>query len=465
MTRPPAKRGSALARPGLWAARQRISEAALPRLMAWSAAAGLLILWAWHARQLWLNAVDAPYWDDWEALSPEALPAGFSWGWVYARHNESRMVATKLQLWLLYGLTGWNLALQQAVNFVLYGLGLATLTSFARRALPDLGLFPLCGFLAFALSPLYFETHTIGIQSCFHFSLLFFLGALQALFREPLGTGALASGLALAWLGMNSHASGFVSCGVLLAGFCAYKASLLAGPARRREAAQFAAAAAALVLGAGLWLSDYQKNPGHPPGTSPASPLFWRFFANIVSFGFGMDQLSMTLGLFCLAVILAPLWGTARESRPWPLALWAVGTAVAAVLSVLAGISFARAAMGLEWAKSSRYGELAVILLPLSAMAWHIRLRDKPRTKARALACLWILGFLGFSGNWDFSIYGLVAAQRRRGLECLKRHYQGQGPPLCPDLYPFPLAEKLEQAKKLSVSFYRGISGSGAGPR
>lgn len=455
---PSARRGSPLSMPEFWAA------------------AGLLILWAWHGRALWLNAVDAPYWDDWEALSPEALPAGFSWGWVYARHNESRMLSTKLQIWLLYGLTGWNLALQQAANFVLYGLGLAALASFARRVLPDLGLLPLCGFLAFALSPLYFETHTIGIQSCFHFSILFFLGALQALFREPLGTGALASGLALSWLGMNSHVSGFVSCGVLLAGFCAYKASRITAalsqgegggfvggsPKSLRDAAQFAAAAAALVLGAALWLSDYQKNPGHPPGTSPASPLFWRFFANIVSFGFGMDQLSMTLGLLCLAVVLAPLWGTARESRPWPLALWAVGTAVAAVLSVLAGISFARGGMGLEWAKSSRYGELAVILLPLSAMAWHLRFRNQPRTRARALACLWGLGFLGFSGNWDFSIYDLIADQRRRGLECLKRHYQGQGPALCPDLYPFPLAEKLEQAKKLDVSFYRGVSGSGA---
>lgn len=421
------------------------------------ALAGLCLLWAWHLRALWLNAVDAPYWDDWEALAPEALPAGFSWSWIYARHNESRMIPTKLQIWLLYGLTGWNLALQQVLNFILYGLSLAALGTFSRRILPELGLAPLCGFLVFALSPLFFETHTIGIQSCFHFSVLFFLGALQALFREPLGTPALVLGLVLSWLGMNSHASGFVSCAVLLAGFCAYKTSRFAsllGPARRRESAQAAAAAAALAASAALWLWDYQRNPGHPAGTPPWSPLFWRFFANIVSFGFGMDQLSMTLGLLCLACVLSPLWAAARESRPRPLPLWAVGTATASALAVLAGISYARGGMGLDWAKSSRYGEVAVLLPPLGAMAWHLRLKGRPRT--RALACLWGLGVLGFSGNWDFSIYGRIAAQRRRGLECVRKYAAGRGAILCPDLYPFPLADKLEQAKRLGVSFCRG---------
>ena len=57
-----------------------------------------------------LHMVNVPYWDEWEFTEVIAGTQPFTWDWVWAPHNEHRLVWQKL---LTYGwgrLTGWNVA-------------------------------------------------------------------------------------------------------------------------------------------------------------------------------------------------------------------------------------------------------------------------------------------------------------------------------------------------------------------
>jgi len=99
-------------------------------------------------------AVDVPWWDEWEMFTPGALPAGLSWNWLVARHNEHLIATSKFLVWLLYHLNGWNVAFHIILNFLIYSAILVWLFRFAKMATPKLAFrlwlgswsffFPLC---------------------------------------------------------------------------------------------------------------------------------------------------------------------------------------------------------------------------------------------------------------------------------------------------------------------------------
>jgi hypothetical protein len=57
-------------------------------------------------------------------------------------------------------------------------------------------------------------------------------------------------------------------------------------------------------------------------------------------------------------------------------------------------------------------------------------------------------------------MYDVAARLRRGGAICVARYYAGKGSANCPSLYPFPLADKLDEAKRMNVSFYRSLGHS-----
>lgn len=407
------------------------------------ALAGLALVFAVHAWAVLSRAVDVPYWDEWEALAPGALQWEAPWSWIFSPQVESRTATTNLLVWLGYRIEGWNLIHQLAFNLGLYGLlvaGAAALCGPKGAGLPWRHAAP---FLLFLLSPKCAESLFWGQSSNQHFPLLFFIMACLCLFRENPGPLWTAAGVAAAWISINSHASGFVACAALLA----IPGLRILG---RRGSGMGALGVAA---GLGLWLIYYAPSPDHPQETGPGDPRFWRFFVNLVSWGFGMDQVSATLGLFCLALVLAPL---VLKNKTWSSSDWAVAATAAGVLAALAAISFGRAGFGVSYSKMSRYAETAGLLAPLAAAGWGLRLRDSP-SRPWALAALWIFTFLGHAGNWSFSAYDRYRKERLLGVACLEEHYLRGGPPNCPMIYPFPLGDKLKRAHELDVSFYRRI--------
>ena len=127
------------------------------------------------------------------------------------------------------------------------------------------------------------------------------------------------------------------------------------------------------------------------------------------------------------------------------------------MLGILASIAGARGNFN-EGSKSSRYADFAMMLVPFTAFAWAIILRDRPNLKKYALVGLWLFCCLGFSYKWLwFSVYRVQRDSRKEGVECIKAYYKHGGQAMCPTLYAAPLESMLDEAKRLNLSFYKEI--------
>lgn len=399
-----------------------------------------------HAGFLFANAVDVPYWDEWDLFAPGGLSRAFDPGWLLARHTESRVIPLKLQYWLGLRLDGLDFRTQWAGYGAAYAAVLALVFALMRSAAPDLPAWVALSFLAFGLSPRVHEAVTYFPPSSHAMigslgSALLLLGG-QGTWRRPL------AGVFLACFGIFAHTDG-VTPALVLAAFMALRAA----DDRRRGSPHgtSAAAAAAIALGAALALAGLGASGRQTPAAEPTSGLFWRFFLNLVSWGFGMDQVSVTLGALCAAVAAIPCARLALQGEHRRSERLALACALAGTLAMLAAMAYGRGGVGPSYAKASRYAARAFVLLPLAAAAWWAVL-GPGAARGRAVAALWILGALGHAGNWDFGFYRTIALERRLGLECARAYYRG-GSPDCPMGYPGPIGDRLDRARELGVSF------------
>src|ERR1051325_1859067 len=79
-------------------------------------------LYLFHFSLIWKHAVDVPDEDEWASFESNQLPIGLTLGGRVAQHNEHRLATTRLFIWSQYRLNGWNLAIHQKANFILYAL-------------------------------------------------------------------------------------------------------------------------------------------------------------------------------------------------------------------------------------------------------------------------------------------------------------------------------------------------------
>ena len=410
-------------------------------------------------------AVDVPYQDEWGSFEADQLPSGLSVRTLSVQNNEHRIATTRLLIWLLYHVNGWNLAIHQDINFVLYGLTLLLLAWLLMSDGSQHTGFVVLSFTIFLLSPINRVNHFWGYQSQLHFWLLFLVLACYFLFREAENWFDLVVGALAAILCMYSMAGGVVASLVLIVMFTLFKIN---GIRAKRSASPYLSSflpaifiLAVLGTASLFWLSDYGRPSYHPALVLPYKWRFWKHFLNIVAFGFGIDQVSTKIGVFYLILVLLPILGlVCHYGRNLPISSWRRITLTLAVLAVLASVSAGRAGMGTEHSKESRYFELAMPLLPLSIVNWTVFLQDKKRWRTAALVILWIICCLAFGDNWrQFRFYKREAVKRQMGIACLQAYYEGRGDSNCPTLYPVPLPTRLlEQAKNLNVSFYRRIS-------
>jgi hypothetical protein len=98
------------------------------------------------------------------------------------------------------------------------------------------------------------------------------------------------------------------------------------------------------------------------------------------------------------------------------------------------------------------------MLIPLTVLSWHFFLKGRERYRAWVITGLWVFCFLTFWNNWEeLGIYRSKAEQRIVGIRCIQNYCRNGGEALCPTLFPRPLADRIEQAKRLQVSFYRRL--------
>jgi hypothetical protein len=424
-----------------------------------------------HFFVIWKYAVDIPYWDEWVTFSPKYLPKGLTFHWLFAQQNEHRPATTKLLVWSLFQLNGWNLIVHQLLNFALYGFILIWIVWFAKK-ISKVPVWIILSFMIFLLSPINYENHSWGYQSLIHFWLLFFLASSYYLFTESQRWSDLIIACTLSILSIYSFGSGVVSTSTVLVIFCIFKcARAFSSKDRGKRTLEFLQLVAVIiVLGSALalWFVGYHKPPYHPALTFPYKLKFWNFFLNIVSFGFGIDRASRLLGVVCLLIVLVPIWGIWRQKSNLSGGQWATLAIAISILAVLGSASVTRAGFGVGVAKSSRYAEFGMILIPFSLLNWSFFLKDRERSRNQVIAGLWVFCFLTFANNWigfgnydagapSFRNYPALAARKMVGVECVRAYYFQGGNGNCPTIYPGVLAAELEEAKKLNVSFYRSM--------
>jgi hypothetical protein len=385
-----------------------------------------------HLQTIRAHAVDLPYQDEWALLAPDALPRGLTLEWLLARHNEHRIPLTKLHAWLSLQVDGWNNVGYVTTSFLLYGALLLALGRWlVARGLPvpAAALFTLP-----LLSPIAFQDHAWGFQSQVHLALLGLVLGCRGLFER----GAWTLGAAGLCLAAFSFAAGVAYAVAVLLAFA------LSRPEPRREALLVLAA---VGLAVSLWAVGWDQ-AGELSPTWPTAWRFWDTLLNLVSLGFGVETPSWPLGLACLLAVAAPAAVLAARERSFEVA-----GATLALLLGLAAIALARGAWGPVYAKTSRYAELALPLLPVAALGWWRALRGRPRARRAALAALWAAAWLGLADDWNADGYRAIERQKR---ETLARLATWTGGPLrWPDVYLGPRDARVEAARALGLSFTR----------
>jgi hypothetical protein len=418
--------------------------------------------------QFWLvqkHAVNLPHVDEWGLISADNHPASLDLRWLYQQVNDHRTATAKLFVWLQYHLNGWNLRTHQVVSYLVFGTELLALILFARRFVPRVPTWTVLAFLIFFLSPIIWIEHVSAYAVAIHFWLLFLILSAYFLFDKTQSWKVLLIATACSVLSIYSFAAGFVTSLVLLIVFMLFKAVRSAAVAnkleRRRELLQLLFVV--MTIGAALfvWIVGYSKPTYVGPIVLPHRMAFWSFFLNLLSYSFGIDRLSRSLGALCLLLIVCPIsieiWN--RKGR-LSNGQWAVFGLALAILADLAAITLGRMAFTLPWSKVAEYPEHGMPLITLAALSWSMVFRDRKRLQYAFLAAFWIFCFLTFSNNWDFAIYGRTGAERTANFQCVQAYYEQRGDGHCRGTfvdYPYPEVI-LAYAKRLNISFYREMN-------
>lgn len=410
----------------------------------------LLILFIAHFSVVFRYGTNLPVGDEWDQMP--GWERTLSWDWVFKSHNEHRIVPTKLQTWLLTQWTEADNRVQQQSNFLLFGLLLLALVAFFRKLVPEFPKAWLLAFVIFFLSTANWENHLWAFQSQFHFAFLFLILACLALFAGS-GVKHVLLGSAFALAAMYSFSAGALGAFGLAVSFPVFRA--VENRTRGISLLQSMIFSGLVLIGGVFWFLGNPAAAGHVPRTSLLSWATWAFFLNVLSLGFGVDGKQTFLGAILLLVVIAPLMLLLKRYRQLPSntrsSVWAVGTLTLIVLVILLVVAQGRAVLGLGMSKSSRYNEIAILLVPLCAAAWSLLLSAQWRN--RALAILWSLLFVSYSDNWTLRPYRQTAQLRREGRECMERYYTEGGKGECPLLHPSPLAARFDRARELGLSF------------
>ena len=419
----------------------------------------LVIVAGLHFGSILKYCVNILYFDEWEVLRSAQHLSNLDLTWLFQLHNEHRIVPTKLIIFTAANVFDLNYASLLSINYIIFLLiPIFLIISYNKlkfksnyQALFILSLLPL-------FSTQLHENHYWAFQSCFHISVLcIFLNArlLSSDNWRHWWLSLIVTAVAIYSLATSIAAMAAMICMSLLWNYRSYLN-------RKDQEAKIRLLhqVAITVFSAGIIASyfiGYQKNPGHPEYTFPWSPEFWQYLLSmlqkILNLNFIPPPIAWIapLALLMLAVvpILGWFWGSLDNQRTR-----FVSFAVLGLLAAMAVIAFGRAGFGAGQAQSSRYMEFAVMLLPLAVL---IIIESQFLHYYKPLIPITILGiFLVCINQFNFNhTYQKLSIYRQHGLACVNKYYDGKGDGFCPHIYPANIADRLEVAKKLNLSFYR----------
>lgn len=408
----------------------------------------LAALYVFHFWQVMQNAVDLPLSDAWEFLASDQLPAGFSFEWLFRRHNEHRIVLTKLVTWFLYRWNEWNVIVETAINFQWFGCLILVFFWLRARLFSECSRGNLAWFLIFLLTAGNSQNLSNGFQSQFHFMLLFLLLGVGFLFDPRERKKDLILGIASLLISVYCLGSGPPAALAVSLVYFIYQWE-------RRGRGRGLVVVGLVWLAIGLWFVGFHPAPGHPPSSLPYHARFWLYFVELVSLGFGYLWPFFPIGCLSLFVVIFPLGKLfPHRKEAGREGYWGLCAGVGGILFALAAISVGRAGFGVASSKTSRYLEVAMMLVPFTYFAWSLYGLGRARTQ-RSIFALWLFCAGGFSNlnHWHFGHYKYLSEQLRTGRVCIDNYYKNGGEALCESIYPWSLKDRLENARRLHISF------------
>ncbi len=418
----------------------------------------LTCLALWSAQFIFIlkNAVNVPFLDEWEAVNKGGIIVNQTFSQLFAQHNEHRIVTTKLLTLMLYYFDHWNLITHQAVNFLIYGLLITVLAYIVKKSAPELPSWILLCFVFFTLTDVSRENHAWGFQSQFHFSLLFLFLSIWFLFNEKQTWGKILGGALFSVLSIYSFSSGLVESAIVLIGYSLFKLiRIRLETAKMREILQLALVLLVICGALSFYFVGYIKPEHHPAYTLPYQKLFWTYFLNLLSGGFGYQVVNILPGSIIFLYTIIPLIGVIKQNG-YKLSSrrWVIIVSTLAVLAALASITMGRAEFGKGHSKASRYSEITVMLIPLGIALWAVFLSERENLRNYFLGGFWIFCMFSFLTYWNFSAdYYHLRLEREEGLACVKNYYQNGGEAKCLTIYPLPIPDRLDFVKTVPVSF------------
>ncbi|PKN16024.1 MAG: hypothetical protein CVU66_02465 [Deltaproteobacteria bacterium HGW-Deltaproteobacteria-23] len=403
------------------------------------------------------NAVDIPFFEEWEYFRSNSLGNDFSWAWLFAFADYHRIVLTKLVIWLNLKLFSLDFAGQKIFNYLVYG---CILLGIFRLKFKMIGENRFCffpAFMIFLLSPIAFENHVVAFQLQVHIMLLCFIGALIHAYNEQKSLRATILFSILTVLTIYSYSAGLVIGVTLLLcrSIYLFAAGIIWQRTERKACLLDLLVSWAIILPCLLfWFTGRQKVGTLPQLILPNDSRFWDTLLNLISFGFGFRVEQIIPGLLCLSLVLFPAVKLLIKAETrWSVSTWQVVTAMLSILGGLAAISVGRGSF-IGAAKTSRYAEIAFLLIPFAALAWWLLLKESPR-KYLCLGIIWGVCFLSYLNDWSFAIYRDIRQIDTAILECVEKYAIGMGDGVCKETYYRPIGEYFQRAKQLDVHFTR----------
>ena len=263
-----------------------------------------------------------PYWDQWD-LVPALRAAAehrFDVAWLWAPHNEHRIVLPKALMLALAGLTRWDVRAEMLASLGAALVTLGLLRSLLSRTMGDVapGAVPHLTLLAslggFALTG--WERWLWGWNICVHLGALAAVGAAWAMARwGERWRGALVALLA-GTAGALSFGSGLAMLAVVPVAVWA-----TARGSRRQRLVRFALTAA---VGAGIILAITAGLPMPGPwpalASAPAPGLYVLVYLGSIFRVLGVAGSGVAGGLGVLAFVLAGAWLWSRRPAARPAA-------------------------------------------------------------------------------------------------------------------------------------------------
>ncbi len=387
----------------------------------------------WNFYNVFINAVDVPYWDEWETLLPGHLDSKLNWNWIFSFHNEHKIVWTKLYTWIFYHIDGWNLRHQIITNFFLFLTSLGLL----YKVIPDKNsLLPL--FFIPCLADVNFENQLTGFQSQFYFMLIFAFIAIYFGFVKQKN------------LRNTILFSIFTVCSMFSMTFAAGIGLLIAFIIKERKLNKYSLTAF-LIIAAGilLFFANYGQLTEQMPLMLPDNLVFWTkyfksIFVGVLNICFS-NRISVMAGAF-ISVIAVYLFIKEKNNSDFYiyLALFSLS------LCLIGAIGCGRFSDENILYVSSRHLLVINFLIPCIAALFY-------RYKQYKLCLLYlIILFCGFMNAFSYERYICIKEDRQRDKFVLSIMLdKNKDNVIIPELYPSNLTSYIKRGKLLNISSFR----------